>query len=126
MIIYVYRDVVPLTSFSMLPQDIKEGWLLWAKIAALGFVSVIVPLFIPREYIPADPSNPGMPTAEQTTPVASLVLYVWMDPIVKAALKVAHLPYDALPQLADYDTSIFLKQRAFKVSALSVLFADVS
>lgn len=115
MIIYVYRDLVPLASFTKLPLDLKEGWLLWAKIAALGFVSIVVPLFIPREYIPVDPTNPVLPSPEQTTPVISLILYFWMDPVVKAASKLAHLPYEQLPRLADHDRSAFLKARAFKV-----------
>ena len=86
------------------------------KIAVLGVTSIFIPLFIPRQYVPVDPSNPmPVPNSEQTTPLISLVLYTWMDPVVSAAYKVAHLPYEALPPLADYDRSKHLKSRAFKV-----------
>lgn len=113
--VYIYRDVAPLATFINIPRDAPEGWILWTKIAALLFTGIVIPLFIPREYIPVDPNDPfPIPHPEQTTPLISLILYFWMDPVVKAAYRVAHLPYDQLPPLADYDASKTLKARSFK------------
>ncbi|KAK0458994.1 uncharacterized protein EV420DRAFT_1541764 [Desarmillaria tabescens] len=113
--VYVYRDIAPLATFTNIPRDASEGWILWTKIAVLLFTGIVVPLFIPREYIPVNPNDPfPIPHPEQTTPLISLILYFWMDPVVKAAYRVAHLPYDQLPPLADYDASKTLKARSFK------------
>ncbi|KAF9017850.1 hypothetical protein BDZ89DRAFT_1094212 [Hymenopellis radicata] len=115
MVVYIYRDVAPLATFTKLPQDLPEGPLLWAKVITLAITAIVIPLFVPREYIPVDPNNPAeVPNAEQITPIISLILYFWMDPVVKAAVKVAHLPYEQLPALADYDTAAHLKSRSFK------------
>ncbi len=120
--IYIYRNVAPLATFTKLPQDLQEGPLLWAKVITLAITAIVIPLFVPREYIPVDPNNPAeVPNAEQVTPLISLFLYFWMDPVVKAAVKVAHLPYEQLPALADYDTAAYLKSRSFKVSYVAVL-----
>ncbi|KAK0480768.1 hypothetical protein IW261DRAFT_1474488 [Armillaria novae-zelandiae] len=113
--VYVYRDLAPLATFTNVPRDISEGWVLWAKIAVLLFTGIVVPLFVPREYTPVDPNDPfPIPHPEQTAPLISLFLYFWMDPVVKAAYRVPHLPYDQLPPLADYDANKTLKARSFK------------
>ena len=53
--VYFYRDVFPLATFTLAPMDILEGYILWAKVFILFTVSVIIPLVIPRQYIPVDP-----------------------------------------------------------------------
>jgi hypothetical protein len=53
--VYAYRDLWPLTTFTLDPKDASEGWILFAKIIVLFVTAVIVPLFIPRQYIPVDP-----------------------------------------------------------------------
>lgn len=35
-------------------MDISEGPLLWVKLGLLTLVAVVIPLFIPRQYIPVD------------------------------------------------------------------------
>ncbi|KAK0238173.1 hypothetical protein EDD85DRAFT_833297 [Armillaria nabsnona] len=113
--VYVYRDIVPLATFTNIPRDISEGWVLWAKVAVLLFTGTVIPLSVPREYTPVDPNDPfPIPHPEQTAPLISLFLYFWMDPVVKAAYRVSHLPYDQLPPLADYDANKTLKARSFK------------
>ncbi len=113
--VYVYRDIAPLATFTNIPRDISEGWVLWAKIAVLLFTGTVIPLSVPREYTPVDPNDPfPIPHPEQTAPLISLFLYFWMDPVVKAAYRVSHLPYDQLPPLADYDANKTLKSRSFK------------
>ena len=53
--IYAYRDIWPLATYSQGPVDISEGPLLWVKLGLLTLVAVMIPLFIPRQYIPVDP-----------------------------------------------------------------------
>jgi len=53
--IYLYRDVWPLATYSQTPKDVAEGWRLWVKIGVLGVTAVLLPLFSPRKYVPADP-----------------------------------------------------------------------
>ncbi|CCM03908.1 uncharacterized protein FIBRA_06059 [Fibroporia radiculosa] len=52
---YIYRDAWPLATVLLTPVDAAEGTLLWAKLAMLTLVAVIVPLLIPRRYVPLDP-----------------------------------------------------------------------
>ena len=53
--VYIYRDVWPLANYGKTPIDVEEGKLLWAKLTILTITAVLIPLFIPREYIPIDP-----------------------------------------------------------------------
>lgn len=113
--VYVHRDIAPLATFDNVPQDSWEGPLLWIKMGILLFIAILIPLIIPREYTPVDPKNPmPVPNPEQTTPILSLVLYSWLDSLVIAAYRVAHLSYEQLPPLADYDRCRYLKAKAFK------------
>ncbi|KAJ7776222.1 P-loop containing nucleoside triphosphate hydrolase protein [Mycena metata] len=112
--VYLYRDVFPLATNTLTPADIWEGQLLWPKIAILLAVSGIIPLIIPRQYIPLDSKNP-MPVAnpEQTASILSSVLYFWLDPIVSLAYRLPHLPVEQLPPLCDFDYADHLKARTF-------------
>lgn len=38
------------------PKDSLEGPVLWVKIAILFFIGVVLPLVMPREYVPFDPN----------------------------------------------------------------------
>lgn len=52
---YAYRDLYPLATFELVPVDVAEGWILWAKVGLLSFASIIIPLNIPTQYTPFDP-----------------------------------------------------------------------
>ena len=54
-VIYGYRDIYPLGTFTLQPLDLHEGWLMWATLEVLTFVTVIVPAIVPTQYIPFDP-----------------------------------------------------------------------
>ncbi|KAJ7286214.1 hypothetical protein C8J57DRAFT_1446843 [Mycena rebaudengoi] len=113
--VYVYRDIFPLITYHRVPLDIDEGWILWAKMITLCIAAAIVPLFIPRQYIPVDPKNPmAVPNPEQTASIVSLMLYFFLDPIVYLGYRVPHLSHDQLPPLCDYDYSSHLKAKNFK------------
>ncbi|KAJ7169514.1 hypothetical protein C8R46DRAFT_1217207 [Mycena filopes] len=76
----------------LVPQDLAEGWLIWAKAAALIVAVVIIPLFIPRMYVAVDPKNPmPVPNPEQTASLISTMFYFFLDPIVFLGYRVPHL-----------------------------------
>ncbi|KAJ3931939.1 MAG: hypothetical protein NXY57DRAFT_961301 [Lentinula lateritia] len=110
-----FRDLYPLATFDRTPLDSKEGWLIWVKIALLFILAIVIPLAVPRRYIPFDPKDPSpTPAPEQTTSLFSLVFYFFLDPVLFEARRVSHLPYDHLPPLADYDYAKNLRWRAFQ------------
>ncbi|KAJ7141418.1 hypothetical protein C8R44DRAFT_763397 [Mycena epipterygia] len=112
--VYVYRDVFPLATFELTPMDLSEGRILWVKVITLFVVSGIIPLVIPRQYIPVDPKNPmPVPNPEQTAPILSLVLYFFLDPIIFLAYRIPHLELEQLPPLSDFDYAENLKAEAF-------------
>lgn len=51
---YAYRDIWPLATYYSRPVDIMEGGVLWLKIGLMFFTAIVIPLFIPRRYIPVD------------------------------------------------------------------------
>ncbi|KAH7903194.1 ABC transporter type 1, transmembrane domain-containing protein [Hygrophoropsis aurantiaca] len=112
--IFVSRDLYPLATFTTQPEDIGEGWLLWAKITILAIISVVLPLVTPRQYIPFDPTDPAKsPHPEQTASWLSILLYTWEDPIVYLAYKSLHLSHEQLPPMSDQDYSKNLVKKSF-------------
>ena len=53
--VYVYRDIWPLATYTENPVDGSEGALLWTKLIVLFITAVIIPLVVPRQYVPVDP-----------------------------------------------------------------------
>ncbi|KAJ1305460.1 hypothetical protein OPQ81_000470 [Rhizoctonia solani] len=88
-----------------------HGWLTWLHVSLLGFIAVVVPLCIPRLYIPLDPEHPSTPNPEQTAPLISLITYTYLDSIIFASYRAPKLDYDELPPIADYDHAAILRQR---------------
>ncbi|KAJ7745466.1 hypothetical protein DFH07DRAFT_748960 [Mycena maculata] len=111
--VYFYRDVFPLATFARTPMDFAEGRLLWAKIINLFAVAVVIPLFVPCQYIPVDPKNPMRSTPEQTALIISMVFYFCLDPLIFLAYRIPHLNFDRLPPLADYGYTENLKADVF-------------
>ncbi|KAG7095646.1 hypothetical protein E1B28_006368 [Marasmius oreades] len=113
--VYTYRDLYPLATFNKTPLDIEDGWRIWAKVALLSISAIVIPLLIPRHYVPYNPKNPSQtPNPEQTASLLSLTLYFFMDPVIFSVRKNEHLPYDQLPPLPDYDYAEGLRERAFR------------
>ncbi|KAJ7459762.1 hypothetical protein FB451DRAFT_558591 [Mycena latifolia] len=113
-LIYVHRDVWPFATFTLVPEDLAHGWLLWAKILALAVAGIVVPLFSPRLYIPVDPENPMVePNAEQTCPLFSILTYGFLDSLIFLAYKQGGLSFDQIPTLADYDSASWLIRKSF-------------
>ncbi|THU95701.1 P-loop containing nucleoside triphosphate hydrolase protein, partial [Dendrothele bispora CBS 962.96] len=114
-VVYAYRDLYPLTIFDQTPQDASEGSVLWARIGLLTLATIVIPLVIPRQYVPYNPEKPEEPNPEQTASLLSLTLYTFMDPIVFKAWKASkvQLEREDLPHLPDYDHSYNLRARMF-------------
>ncbi|KAE9402019.1 P-loop containing nucleoside triphosphate hydrolase protein [Gymnopus androsaceus JB14] len=112
--VYTYRDIYPLGTYVLTPQDKLEGPLLWVKISLLAVAAVVIPLIVPRKYIPVDPKHPTSPSPEQTCSWLSRLVYSFMDPVIINAYKVPTLPHEDLPPLADYDHAEYLTKRSFR------------
>ncbi|KDR83059.1 hypothetical protein GALMADRAFT_238853 [Galerina marginata CBS 339.88] len=113
-VVYLYRDIWPLATYTLEPADKFEGKILWIKIAVLAVTGTMIPLFCPRAYVPADPKNPmPNPPGELTGSWISKLTYVYLDSIILLANKVSHLGYDQLPPLLDVDRADFLSKTAF-------------
>ncbi|KAJ7283178.1 P-loop containing nucleoside triphosphate hydrolase protein [Mycena rebaudengoi] len=112
--VYVYRDVFPLATFTRLPEDLHEGPILWAKISLLFATAIVVPLFTPRQYIPADPLHPmKTPNPEQTASIIAFAFYFFLDHIVFLGYRNSELKEDELYPLCDTDASRHLRARSF-------------
>ncbi|KAJ7069872.1 P-loop containing nucleoside triphosphate hydrolase protein, partial [Mycena amicta] len=110
------RDLFPLATYTRLPKDSDEGWLIWAKVATLVAAAVVVPLFRPRIYAPVDPQNPmEKPNAEQTSSWFSALTYIYLDPLILRSFKQGALRVDQLPVLADSDASHNLTPTSFSI-----------
>ncbi|KAI1790062.1 P-loop containing nucleoside triphosphate hydrolase protein [Ganoderma leucocontextum] len=110
---YMYRDVYPLATLDPTPVDTSEGSVLYAKLALLTIAAVIVPVFVPRKYVPVNPKEVLEPSPEQTSSIASLVSFTFIGPVIWTAWKMPHFKYDLLPPLPDYDHLQNLVGRSF-------------
>ncbi|KAG8899583.1 hypothetical protein FRC01_010451, partial [Tulasnella sp. 417] len=100
--IFAYRDLYPLVTYTMHPVD-ADGWVTWVRVGLLTLVGLVLPLVVPRRFVPVNPKNPLPPNPEQTASILSFITWSFLDPVVLEASRVSHLPYDSLPVLADYD-----------------------
>ncbi|KAF5317788.1 hypothetical protein D9619_012656 [Psilocybe cf. subviscida] len=113
--VYAYRDLWPLATFRLQPLDIAEGGTLWAKISILAFTCIFIPLFIPRKYVPVDPTNPMKElNPEQTASIISQITYSYVDPLIYQAYKTSSLTPEQLPPLRDFDAAKYQTDKAFK------------
>ncbi|KAJ6590816.1 P-loop containing nucleoside triphosphate hydrolase protein [Mycena sp. CBHHK59/15] len=118
--VYAYRDILPLATFTWVPEDLAEGPKLWAKIALLFISGVVIPLLTPRQYIPVDPLNPvEVPNPEQTASIFSFMFYFFLNRIIFLAYRESQLKEDELYPLCDTDAAAHLKSRSFQASRFS-------
>ncbi|KAF8803419.1 multidrug resistance-associated ABC transporter [Phlegmacium glaucopus] len=112
--VYAYRDLWPLATYTQTPADGDgEGSniVIWLKIVTLAFTAVVIPLFIPRRYIPINPTQ--SPNPEQTASIFSRITYTYLDSVILQGSKVRHLGYEQFPPLADDDQAEWLVRDAF-------------
>jgi hypothetical protein len=41
-----------LGTFTLTPEDLSEGWFLLVKVGLLSVTGILIPLLVPRPYIP--------------------------------------------------------------------------
>ncbi|KDR83054.1 hypothetical protein GALMADRAFT_238844 [Galerina marginata CBS 339.88] len=112
--VYIYRDIWPLATYTEHPKDTAHDELLWYKVALLAFTAGVIPLFVPRRYIPVDPKDPmAIPNDEQTCSLFAFIFYFYLDPVIFMGYRVEHLAFDQLPPLCDTDQAKNLVKRAF-------------
>lgn len=90
-LLYAYRNLYPLLTYDLKPTDLDNA-ITWSRVGLLSFIAVLVPLFRPRSYSPADPRYPAEPDQvhpEQVTPWISLAFYSFLDSLV---LKLVPVP----------------------------------
>ncbi|KAL1741080.1 hypothetical protein HDZ31DRAFT_46206, partial [Schizophyllum fasciatum] len=109
-IVFLYRDIWPLATYTLTPLDGAEGNILWAKLALLLVAGGVVPLCMPRFEAPrgSESVNP-----EQTASWLSIATFAFLDSIVWKAQKQPHLRPADMPVLADYDRAVPLKIKSF-------------
>ncbi|KAI0782171.1 hypothetical protein C8Q75DRAFT_811859 [Abortiporus biennis] len=112
--VFVYRDVWPLATYTLIPADGDEGWFIWAKVFLLTLAAAIVPMTSPRRYIPVDPTDPmPKPNDEQTASWLSRSLFSYCDRTILKAYRQPHLTIDDLPVLADSEYTKNLVRRSY-------------
>ncbi|VDB97890.1 unnamed protein product [Peniophora sp. CBMAI 1063] len=113
--VYGLRNVWPLMTYTLQPVDEGAGALLWVKIALLAVAGIVIPLIVPRQYVPVDPKNPSAePNPEQTCSLLSLLTYSFLDKPIFAVYNNPLLASETLPEIADYDRTVHLVDRSFK------------
>lgn len=73
--VYAFRDIWPLATFTLTPEDGAAGWFTWSRVIISSFVAVWLPLITPRDYIPVDP-NVCIPSL--TLPLGMAVLNTYL------------------------------------------------
>ncbi|KAF7299044.1 hypothetical protein MIND_00852700 [Mycena indigotica] len=111
-----YRDLFPLTTYTLIPKDASEGWIIWTKAAFLFMTAIVIPLFRPRLYTPVDAHNPmEEPNAEQTSSWFSSLTYFYLEPLIFRAFKHSGLSVDQFPPLADSDAAAYLTAKNLSI-----------
>ncbi|KAG6908669.1 hypothetical protein DXG01_003683 [Tephrocybe rancida] len=109
--IYGYRDLLPLSTYTELPLDISEGWILWTKIGLLALSGLVVPVSMPRHHEKLAKTS-QFSNSEETASWFSLITYSHLDPLVFLGFRERHLSFGQLPPLADYDRASDMHSKA--------------
>ncbi|RPD55086.1 multidrug resistance-associated ABC transporter [Lentinus tigrinus ALCF2SS1-6] len=112
-IAYAYRDIWPLATYTLVPADTSDGWILWVELSALTLAGIVVPLTAPRRHIPVGREASEL-SPEQTASPLSLVTYAFLEKFILNASRMADCPLDKLPPLADYDRTDYMVKRSFQ------------
>ncbi|KAJ3910566.1 P-loop containing nucleoside triphosphate hydrolase protein [Lentinula edodes] len=117
LVVYGLNIMVPIiVSAKNIVEHCEGSTQSWIKFIALLLGAVLLPLLIPRQYVPVDPKNPlSAPNPEQTASLLSLIFFTYLDSLVWKASKEPHLSTDALPPLSDNDQSRILRSKAMSM-----------
>ncbi|KZO89810.1 P-loop containing nucleoside triphosphate hydrolase protein [Calocera viscosa TUFC12733] len=113
--VFAYRNIYPLVYVNGIPSDDDIPWIMYSRGTLATLAGLVIPVLIPRTYVPLDPEHPALhPNPEQTASILSFLTYTFMEPIIMAAYRNSNLPYESLPPLADYDWSSNLEKRSLE------------
>ncbi|GJJ15115.1 hypothetical protein Clacol_009390 [Clathrus columnatus] len=113
---YAYRDIYPLFTYPLNPEDEYQGRLLWLRIGLVFSAGIFIPLFTPRQYKPLDPLNPQKHiNPEQVASIASFLTWSYMDSLIWKAARSTSLDYEDLPPLADRHKAEYLVPKSEEV-----------
>ncbi|TCD61149.1 hypothetical protein EIP91_008843 [Steccherinum ochraceum] len=101
-ILYIYRDIWPLCTFILSPEDAEEGRVLWVKIIGLTVAAFVIPLVMPRQYTPVDLEDiPEDIPLSDTSSWLSMVTHSYLDGLIWKANKIDHIKLEELPPLSE-------------------------
>ncbi|KIK69543.1 hypothetical protein GYMLUDRAFT_236056 [Collybiopsis luxurians FD-317 M1] len=111
--LYGYTTLIPTILSTASSRNVCESKIqLWSEGLALVLGAVLLPLLVPRRYVPFDSKNPlSNPNPEQTASLLSLLFFSYLDPIIFKASKVPHLSTDELPFLSEEDQARVLREK---------------
>lgn len=79
-LVFAYRDLYPLATYDHSPIDSDGGVALWVYIGILSVAAILIPLCIPRAYVPLDPKvrsfNKGYYTESETDVIVFVIASV--------------------------------------------------
>ncbi|KAL0950659.1 hypothetical protein HGRIS_007445 [Hohenbuehelia grisea] len=119
--VFCWRDVWPLCTYTLRPLDLPTdnvnpsyaAPILWAQVAILVIIGVLIPLLRPRVSVPLSKDPNQGPDPEETCSIVSLVTYSFLDPWIFKAYRQPHLEFDELPALADRNSAAYLREKTF-------------
>ncbi|KAF9054886.1 multidrug resistance-associated ABC transporter [Panaeolus papilionaceus] len=111
--VYIYRDVWPLATTYLSPQDGYQKGFIWSKVVLLITVGIILPVFQPRKHQTFHDKNEQHTSPEQTASIFSKLMFTFMDPVVSLGRRVPHLTRDQMPALPSDESAKFQTEKAF-------------
>ncbi|KZS96546.1 P-loop containing nucleoside triphosphate hydrolase protein, partial [Sistotremastrum niveocremeum HHB9708] len=99
----------------------------YTRVALLFLSGVLIPLLLPRRYVPLDPSHPQPPALHQISSYLSFAYFTFLDPLVWKAFKNENkngkgregekggFGWDDIPRLAEDDKTEYLSRHSFHV-----------
>ncbi|KAF9500349.1 P-loop containing nucleoside triphosphate hydrolase protein [Pleurotus eryngii] len=119
-VVYCIRDLYPLCTYQLPLLDAPTSrdpilvYLLWTTVSVLFVAAIVIPLGMPRAYIPINPDDPSeVPAPEQVCSIFSFFIWSFLDPVVFLAYRNSHLTRDQLPILADSNKAVNLRAKIF-------------
>ncbi|KZT34022.1 P-loop containing nucleoside triphosphate hydrolase protein [Sistotremastrum suecicum HHB10207 ss-3] len=102
-------------------------WLKYTRVTLLFLSGALIPVLLPRRYVPLDPSNPHPPALHQISSYFSFAYFTFLDPLVWKAFKNENkngngkegekggFGWEDIPRLAEDDKTEYLSKHSFHV-----------
>ncbi|KZS96561.1 P-loop containing nucleoside triphosphate hydrolase protein [Sistotremastrum niveocremeum HHB9708] len=91
----------------------------YLRVTLLSITGILIPLLLPRNYVPLDPSNPRPPALHQIASPLSFSYFTFLDPLVWKAFKNRKGSGSSLlkdiPRLAEDDSAQYQSKQSFAI-----------